>query len=126
MFQDRHNIYCSAVHWRYAAAWPHLVFFDARVISFIILFTFHTRLWTFVVLILPIVGLTRTSYFDCSLWNVIGFARSKLVGSFRPNVAYTRIRLMAAYRADDFNVRIQSNARVSILNVFKTSRIALV
>lgn len=100
MSQDRYNNYRSAVHWRYAMARPFLMFFDARVISFIILFTFHTRWWTFVVLIPPIVGFMRTSHFDCSLLNVILVTRSKLVGSFRPDVAYMRMRLMVAYGAD--------------------------
>ena len=43
MAEGRYNIYRSTVHWRYTMARPHLMFFDARLIFFIILFVFHIR-----------------------------------------------------------------------------------
>ena len=98
--QDRYNIYRSTVHWRYAMARPQLMLFDARLIFYIILFIFHIRWWTFAVLVSAIAGFTGASYFNYSPENVIRLARSKLVGSFRPAVAYTRLRPMADYGTD--------------------------
>ena len=76
------------------------MFFDARLIFFIILFVFHIRWWTFAVLVFAIAGFTGASYFNYSLENVIRLARSKLVGQFRPAVAYTRLRPMADFGSD--------------------------
>ena len=56
MASKRYNIYRSTVHWRYAMARPHLLFFDARLIFFIILFAFYIRWWTFIVLVIAIAG----------------------------------------------------------------------
>jgi hypothetical protein len=107
MAEDRYNIDRSTVHWRYAMAWPHLMFFDARLIFFIILFVFHIQWWTFAILMFAIAGFTAASYFNYSLENVVRLSRSKLVGSFRPAVAYTRLRPMADHGSDalqgDFN-----------------------
>ena len=100
MPEDRYNIYRSTVHWRYAMARPHLMFFDARLVFFIILFVFHIRWWTFAVLVFAIVGFTGASYFNYSLENVIRLVRSKLVGPFRPAVAHTRLRPMADFGSD--------------------------
>lgn len=100
MAEDRYNIYRSTVHWRYAMARPHLMFFDARLIFFIILFVFHIRWWTFAVLVFAIAGFTSASYFNYSLENVLRLFRSKLVGPFRPAVAYTRLRPMIDYGSD--------------------------
>lgn len=79
---------------------PHLMFFDARLIFFIILFVFHIRWWTFGVLVCATVGFTGASYFNYSLENVVRLMRSKLVGSFRPAAAYTRLRPMADFGSD--------------------------
>jgi hypothetical protein len=107
MAEDRYNIYRSTVHWRCAMARPHLMFFDARLIFFIILFVFHIQWWTFAILMFAIAGFTAASYFNYSLENVVRLSRSKLVGSFRPAVAYTRLRPMADHGSDalqgDFN-----------------------
>lgn len=103
MANERYNIYRSTVHWRYAMARPHLIFFDARLIFFIILFVFHIRWWTFVVLVFGIVGFTGARYFNYSFENVIRLLRSKLVGSFRSAVPYTRLRPMVDYGADALN-----------------------
>lgn len=100
MAEDRYNIYRSTVHWRYAMAHPHLMFFDARLIVFIILFIFHIRWWTFAVLVIAIAGFTGASYFNYLLENLIRLLRSKLVGSFRSAVPYTRLRPMVDYGAD--------------------------
>lgn len=43
MAEDRYNIYRSTVHWRYAMARQHLLFFDARLIFFIALFGLCAR-----------------------------------------------------------------------------------
>ncbi|MDA8586546.1 IcmT/TraK family protein [Rhodobacteraceae bacterium] len=100
MAEARYNIYRSTVHWRYAMARPHLLFFDARLIFFIILFIFHIRWWTFAVLVFAIAGFTGASYFSFSLENVVRLVRSKLVGQFRPAVSHTRLRPMADYGSD--------------------------
>lgn len=100
MPEDRYNIYRSTVHWRYAMARPHLMFFDARLIFFIILFVFHIRWWTFAVLVFAIAGFTGASYFNYSLENVTRLARSKIVGPFRPAMAYTRLRPMVDFGSD--------------------------
>lgn len=110
MAEDRYNIYRSTVHWRYAMARPHLMFFDARLIFFIILFVFHIRWWTFGVLVFAIAGFTVASYFNYSLENVVRLFRSKLVGAFRPAVAYTRLRPMADFGSDGLNISIQRKA----------------
>ncbi|MDF3416687.1 hypothetical protein HKX54_19630 [Sulfitobacter sp. M57] len=100
MAEDRYNIYRSTVHWRYAMARPHLMFFDARLIFFIILFVFHIRWWTFAMLVFAIAGFTSANYFKYSLENVLRLFRSKLVGPFRSAVAYTRLRPMVDYGSD--------------------------
>jgi len=100
MAQERYNIYRSTVHWRYAMARPHLMFFDARLIFFVALFGFHIRWWTFMLLVLAIAGFTVASYFNYTLENVMRLVRSKLVGQFRPAVSYTRLRPMVEYGAD--------------------------
>ena len=76
------------------------MFFDARLIFFIILFVFHIRWWTFAVLVFAIAGFAGASYFNYSLENVVRLFRSKLVGSFHPAVAYTRLRPMVDYGSD--------------------------
>ena len=40
MADDRANIFRTTVHWRYAMARPRLLFFDARLVFFVILFAF--------------------------------------------------------------------------------------
>ncbi|MCQ0090340.1 IcmT/TraK family protein [Roseovarius sp. M141] len=100
MAENRYNIYRSTVHWRYAMARPHLAFFDARLVFFIVLFVFHIRWWTFAVLVFAIAGFTGASYFNYALENVMRLCRSKLVGSFRPAITYTRLRPMADYGSD--------------------------
>lgn len=110
MTDDRYNIYRSTVHWRYAMARPHLMFFDARLIFFIILFTFHIRWWTFAMLVFAIGGFTGASYFNYSLENVIRLVRSKIVGPFRPAVSYTRLRPMVDFGSDALNISIQWKA----------------
>lgn len=104
MTEERYNIYRSTVHWRYAMARPHLMFFDARLIFFIVLFVFHIRWWTFVVLVVAIAGFTSASYFSYSLENVLRLVRSKLVGTFRPAVPYTRLRPMADFGSDSLTL----------------------
>jgi hypothetical protein len=100
MAEERYNIYRSTVHWRYAMARPHLMFFDARLIFFIALFGFHIRWWTFMLLVLAVAGFTGASYLNYTLENVVRLLRSKLVGPFRPAVPYTRLRLMVEYGAE--------------------------
>lgn len=100
MAEKRYNIYRSTVHWRYAMARPHLMFFDARLIFFIALFGFHIQWWTFILLAFAIAGFTGASYFNYTLENVVRLLRSRLVGPFRPAVAYTRLRLMVDYGSD--------------------------
>ncbi len=73
------------------------MFFDARLIFFIILFVFHVRWWTFGVLAFAIAGFTAASCFNYSLEYVIRFFSSKLEGPFRPAAAYTRLRPMVNY-----------------------------
>jgi len=97
-----YNIYRSTVYWRYAKARPHLLFFDARLIFFIALFGFHIRWWTFALLVVAIAGFTGASYFSYTLENVVRLLRSRIVGPFRPAVAYTRLRPMVEYGADSF------------------------
>ncbi|WP_299733380.1 IcmT/TraK family protein [uncultured Tateyamaria sp.] len=109
MADDRYNIYRSTVHWRYAMARPHLMFFDARLIFFIILFIFHIRWWTFAVLVFAIAGFTVASYFNYSLENLMRLARSKLVGAFRPAVSYTRLRPMVEYGADALHTSLPNS-----------------
>ena len=79
---------------------PHLVFFDALLSFLIILFVFHIRWWTFAVLAFAIAGFTSANYFNYSLENVVRLFRLKLVGPFRPAVAYTRLRPMVDYGSD--------------------------
>ena len=108
MPEDRYNIYRSTVHWRYAMARPHLMFFDARLIFFIILFVFHIRWWTFAMLVFAIAGFTSANYFNYSLENVLRLLRSKLVGPFRSAVAYTRLRPMVDFGSDALDDRFHS------------------
>ncbi|WP_113913377.1 IcmT/TraK family protein [Roseovarius dicentrarchi] len=121
MAENRYNIYRSTVHWRYAMARPHLAFFDARLMFFIVLFAFHIRWWTFALLVLAIAGFTGAGYFNYALENVLRLARSRLVGPFRPTVACTRLRPMVEFGADALNVSAQSTSKSSVLNIFKTS-----
>lgn len=109
MAGERYNIYRSTVHWRYAMARPHLMFFDARLIFFIALFGFHIRWWTFILLVLAIAGFTGASYFNYTLENVVRLMRSKTVGPFRPAVPYTRLRLMVDYGSDALKSRLGKN-----------------
>lgn len=95
MPEDRYNISRSTVRWRYALARPQPIFVDARLIL-------HIRWWTFVAFIFAFADFTSTSYFHCSLENVIRLARSKLVGSSRSAVANTRLRPMASNGAGGF------------------------
>ncbi len=100
MAEGRHNMYRSTVHWCYAMVRPHLLFFDARLIFFIALFGFHIRWRTFAMLVFAIAGFTGANYFNYTLENVVRLVRSKIVGSFRPAVANTRLRPMVEYGAD--------------------------
>ena len=111
MAEDRYNIYRSTVHWRYAMARPHLLFFDARLIFFIALFGFHIRWWTFSLLVFAIAGFTGASYFNYTLENVVRLMRSKIVGPFRPAVAYTRLRPMVDYGSDALHEYWSANNR---------------
>ncbi|GAW37332.1 MULTISPECIES: IcmT/TraK family protein [unclassified Roseovarius] len=121
MPETRYNIYRSTVHWRYAMARPRLASFDARLVFFIVLFAFHIRWWTFALLVFAIAGFTAAGYFKYALENVLRLARSKLVGPFRPAVAYTRLRPMVDYGSDALNVSARSTSKSSVLNIFKTS-----
>jgi hypothetical protein len=76
------------------------MFFDARLIFFIVLLVFHIRWCTFAVIVFAIAGFTSAIYFNYSLENVLSLFRLKLVGSFRPAVPYTRLRPMVDYGSD--------------------------
>lgn len=99
MPKTRYNIYRSTVHCRYALACSRLSFFEAGLF-FIVLFVFHIRWWTFAVLVVAIAGFRAAGSFNYALENVMRMARSKLVGSFRPAVASTRLRSMMDYGSD--------------------------
>lgn len=114
MAKERYNVYRSTVHWRYAMARPHLLFFDARLIFFIVLFAFHIRWWTFVVLVAAIVIFSTANYFNYALADVIRLLRSKLVGPFRPATAYTRLRPMADYGAEAIRMHSQAEASTTV------------
>lgn len=109
MAEDRYNIFRSTVHWRYAMARPQMTFFDARLVFFIALFALHIRWWTFVLLVLAIVGSTCASYFNYSLENVVRLLRSKVVGPFRPAVSKTRLRPMVEYGSDALRYNAKSS-----------------
>ena len=76
------------------------MFFDARLIFFFALFGFHIRCWTFMLLVLAIAGFSGASYFNYTLENVVRLMRSKIVGPFRPAVAYVRLRPLPDYGLD--------------------------
>lgn len=99
MADERYNIFRSTVHWRYAMGKPYLTFFDARLIFFVALFLFHIRWWTFVVLILAITVFTVANQLNYSLESLWRLFRSRLIGSRRPAVPYTRLRRMVEYGA---------------------------
>lgn len=77
---------------------PLLSFFDARLVFFVALFAFHIRWWTFLLLILALAvfsAANQLNYSPESLWRLL---KSKLTGSRRPAVPYTRQRPMVEYR----------------------------
>ena len=99
MANPRYNIYRSTVHWRYAMARPRLTFFDARLVFFVALFAFHIRWWTFLLLVFALVAHSvagQMNYGPESLWRLL---KSRLVGTFRPALPYTRLRPMVDYHA---------------------------
>ena len=100
MTDDRVNIFRTTVHWRYAMARPRLLFFDARLVFFVVLFAFHIRWWTFILLATAICGFTAASQLNYSIEALIRLLRSRLVGGARPALPYTRLRPMADYGSD--------------------------
>lgn len=100
MASGRRNIYRSTVHWRYAMARSHLLFFDSRLIFLLILFAFHIRWWKSVVLLVEIVAVSRAIQFKHSLADLLRRLLSKPVEPLRPATAYTRLRPMVDYVGD--------------------------
>lgn len=101
MADERYNIFRSTVHWRHSMARPHLTLFDARLVFFVALFVFHIRWWTFFLLIIALTVFGVANQLNYSLESIWRLARSRLVGSRRPAVPYTRLRPMVDYRSSD-------------------------
>ncbi len=79
---------------------PRLLFFDARLVFFVILFAFHIRWWTFTLLVAAICGFTAANQLNYSIESLLRLLRSRLTGATRPALPYTRLRPMVDYGSD--------------------------
>ena len=97
MADERFNIFRSTVHWRYAMARPRLTLFDARLVFFLILFAFHIRWWTFILLVTAVCGFTAASQLNYSAESLWRLLKCRITGRERPGKPYTRLRAMLDY-----------------------------
>lgn len=100
MADERYNIFRSTVHWRHSMARPNLTLFDARLVFFVALFVFHIRWWTFLLLIAALTIFAVANQLNYSLESIWRLFRSKLTGTRRPAVPYTRLRPMVDFASN--------------------------
>lgn len=73
----------GAVKWRDTGRRVRFAGMDGRLLAFLLIFLYHPRLWTFVVLVLAIVGLIVLERMGYSLSNALRRFRVIMLGDLR-------------------------------------------